>query len=256
VKTDFRKAGLEAKVVALLEVVESLTLAPSAIDAADMEGLRRAGWKDPEIVQAVLGCAHFNYLNRMADGLGIAFEYESDLPAFEAPPLPRATPTQDASRTSARSSSPSPAPRAARSFSQLLAVHPALEAGVTAWRGFQLRGTEVLSTPRRLAVAIHCAALDHCDAAAADAEALASRAIDTENLAVLRRAAIPANASPLDRAILEHARRLTLEPHTVTREHVDELRARGMDDREIVRLTMLVAYLSFEHRARFGLSCV
>ena len=45
---------------------------------ADVEALRAAGWQDREIHDACQVVAYFNYVNRLADGLGVA--PESDLP--------------------------------------------------------------------------------------------------------------------------------------------------------------------------------
>ncbi len=39
--------------------------------ADDIERLRVAGWSDRAISDAVQVCAYFNYINRIADGLGV-----------------------------------------------------------------------------------------------------------------------------------------------------------------------------------------
>ena len=56
--------------------------------------------------------------------------------------------------------------------------------------------------------------------------------------------------------MLEHVERLAISPWTARKQHVERLHAAGFDDREVVRLTMLVSYLSFEHRVRLGLLAV
>ena len=58
----------------MLEFVEKLTLYPWLFVRKDVTALQDAGFPDPTILHIVLGCAHFNYLNRMADGIGIRFE--------------------------------------------------------------------------------------------------------------------------------------------------------------------------------------
>ena len=69
----------------MLEFVEKLTRYPWLMVGTDVEELRQVGFTDSEILQIVLGCAHFNYLNRMADGIGIKFEYATSIPEFKIP---------------------------------------------------------------------------------------------------------------------------------------------------------------------------
>ena len=64
----------------MLEFVEKLTLYPWLLVRKDVTALQDAGFTDPTILHIVLGCAHFNYLNRMADGIGIRFEYQTEIP--------------------------------------------------------------------------------------------------------------------------------------------------------------------------------
>jgi alkylhydroperoxidase family enzyme len=47
-----------------------LTAAPSRVGAADLAPLRAAGLSDAEIHDAVQVIAYFNYITRIADGLG------------------------------------------------------------------------------------------------------------------------------------------------------------------------------------------
>ena len=42
--------------------------------AADVDGLRALGWSDLEIHDAAQVVAYFNYVNRLADGLGVDLE--------------------------------------------------------------------------------------------------------------------------------------------------------------------------------------
>lgn len=44
---------------------------PSSCEEADIQHLRDAGWDDRAISDAVQVCAYFNYINRVADGLGV-----------------------------------------------------------------------------------------------------------------------------------------------------------------------------------------
>jgi uncharacterized peroxidase-related enzyme len=59
---------------ALARYVEKLTLTPGLINAADIDALRAAGFDDLDIVDANNQCAHLNYTNRVANGLGLLSE--------------------------------------------------------------------------------------------------------------------------------------------------------------------------------------
>lgn len=58
----------------MLEYAERLTRAPSSMSAADIAELRRHGFDDRDIHDIVQVAAYFNYINRVADGLGVAPE--------------------------------------------------------------------------------------------------------------------------------------------------------------------------------------
>ena len=93
VSTGWRKAPLSEADRALCAYAEKLTLAPREVIEADVAALRRAGWGDDVIHDAAQVVAYFNYINRIANGLGVALE--SHVPAWErwseqggAPPPP------------------------------------------------------------------------------------------------------------------------------------------------------------------------
>jgi uncharacterized peroxidase-related enzyme len=67
---DFRRAELEPRVRALCEYAEKLTLRPSDVGARDADALREHGWSDAAIHDAIQVIAYFNYINRVADGVG------------------------------------------------------------------------------------------------------------------------------------------------------------------------------------------
>ena len=68
---DWRTAELDEATVALLEFTEKLTKAPAAVGVEDIERLREAGFDDKGISSAVQVVAYFNYINRIAEGLGV-----------------------------------------------------------------------------------------------------------------------------------------------------------------------------------------
>lgn len=71
---DWRGCPLSGAVRRLLEWAEMITRTPAACSRTDVEELRAAGWSDPAIHDAAQVIAYFNYINRIADGLGTALE--------------------------------------------------------------------------------------------------------------------------------------------------------------------------------------
>ena len=55
----------------LCEYAEELSTAPATIGPAGMERLRAAGFDDRSIHDATQVIGYFNYINRLADGLGV-----------------------------------------------------------------------------------------------------------------------------------------------------------------------------------------
>ena len=71
---DWRNAGLDKATIALLEFTEKLTANPSDMGPADIDTLKAAGWTERGIHDATQVCAYFNYINRIADALGVEHE--------------------------------------------------------------------------------------------------------------------------------------------------------------------------------------
>jgi alkylhydroperoxidase family enzyme len=61
---------------ALLAYVRKLTLAPATCTRADVDALRERGATDEEVHATVQVAAYFNYINRVADALGVDREPE------------------------------------------------------------------------------------------------------------------------------------------------------------------------------------
>jgi uncharacterized peroxidase-related enzyme len=74
IAADWRNAGLDPADVALCEYTEKLTRSPSSIGAEDIAALRAVGFDDQGISSATQVIAYFNYINRIADGLGVPAE--------------------------------------------------------------------------------------------------------------------------------------------------------------------------------------
>jgi len=58
----------------MLRYVKKLTLTPSRVERSDVETLRAAGYSDEDILAIVEVTAYYAYVNRIADGLGVAVE--------------------------------------------------------------------------------------------------------------------------------------------------------------------------------------
>ena len=75
-KRDYRGARLTPRQRALAEFAETLTRAPARMGRADLEALRAQGLSDRDILDAVQVISYFNYINRVADALGVDPEPE------------------------------------------------------------------------------------------------------------------------------------------------------------------------------------
>ena len=56
---------------ALCDYAAKLTLAPGEVGEADVMGLRDEGFSEEAVTIAVQVIGYFNYINRVADGLGV-----------------------------------------------------------------------------------------------------------------------------------------------------------------------------------------
>jgi uncharacterized peroxidase-related enzyme len=70
----WRTAGLDPATQALLGFAERLTDDCASVDADDMAELRAHGFDDKAISSCVQVVAYFNYINRIAEGLGVTAE--------------------------------------------------------------------------------------------------------------------------------------------------------------------------------------
>ncbi len=71
IRTDYKSAELTPKDLAMLAFVEKLTLHAYRITEADHLVLKSHGFDEQGIVQITLLASWFNYINRVADALGV-----------------------------------------------------------------------------------------------------------------------------------------------------------------------------------------
>ncbi len=67
-------AGLVTADGAMLDYAVKLTRHPHAVEAGDVEALREHGFDDTAIHDIAHVTSYYNYVNRMADGLGVELE--------------------------------------------------------------------------------------------------------------------------------------------------------------------------------------
>jgi uncharacterized peroxidase-related enzyme len=73
-QTDYTAASLSVADRAMLDYAAKLTLTPTAVTEADVQGLRDAGFSDRAILDIAQITAYYAYVNRIADGLGVNLE--------------------------------------------------------------------------------------------------------------------------------------------------------------------------------------
>ncbi len=81
VTTDYTRAGLSPIERALCDYAMKLTKTPEKMGQSDVDSLRALGLSDRAINDAVQVVAYFNYINRVADGLGVDLEPEMPAPS-------------------------------------------------------------------------------------------------------------------------------------------------------------------------------
>ena len=71
---DWRSADLGDADRALLEYTEKLTREPWTVEQEDIDGLKGHGFDERAVLDACQIIGYFNYVNRLADGLGVELE--------------------------------------------------------------------------------------------------------------------------------------------------------------------------------------
>ena len=73
-KADYRSAAISDQDRVMLEYVEQITRDATRITPDDHQRLRAVGFDDRGILQITLIASWFNYINRVADALGVGRE--------------------------------------------------------------------------------------------------------------------------------------------------------------------------------------
>lgn len=75
-KQDFRSVKLSDRIHGMIEYAVKLTKTPNMIKSSDIEKLRRCGFNDEDVLNINLITSYFNFVNRIALGLGVEFTSE------------------------------------------------------------------------------------------------------------------------------------------------------------------------------------
>ncbi len=115
-------------------------------------------------------------------------------------------------------------------------------------------GKSGLSRLEREAVAVVVSANNECEYCVNHhTESLRHYLDDEETLNMLATADGLETLEPRLSNIVRHAEKLTSAPGAMTESDLDELRAEGLDDKDILDLTLIVAYFNFVNRIAMGL---
>ena len=115
-------------------------------------------------------------------------------------------------------------------------------------------GKSGLSRTEREAIAVVVSATNECDYCVNHhAEALRRYVKDEEALDMLMAADGLETLEPRLSNIVRHAEKLTSAPEAMTESDLGELRAVGLNDRDILDVSLIVAYFNFVNRLALGL---
>jgi uncharacterized peroxidase-related enzyme len=79
-RLDYRTAPISAQERVMCDYVVKLTKDATRCSPADLDGLRAVGFDDKEILQITLIASWFNYINRVADALGVGRDIPAEKP--------------------------------------------------------------------------------------------------------------------------------------------------------------------------------
>lgn len=71
---DYTQLDLSPRLRAILDYATMLTRDPHSVQESDVEALRGQGLTDEEILSVVLITCNFNFMTRLADGLGVEIQ--------------------------------------------------------------------------------------------------------------------------------------------------------------------------------------
>jgi uncharacterized peroxidase-related enzyme len=85
-RADYRSAPITAAEKAMLDYAVQITRDATRLTREDVDGLRAHGFDDRGILQIALIASWFNYINRVADALGVGRDDPEGTPLPVPPP--------------------------------------------------------------------------------------------------------------------------------------------------------------------------
>lgn len=71
--SDFKNIAVDPKIRILLDYANELTISPNHISQSTIDKIKSFGWDDEDILLTNLIVSYFNFVNRIALGLGVEF---------------------------------------------------------------------------------------------------------------------------------------------------------------------------------------
>src|SRR5262245_7615254 len=98
-RADYRTAPISDAERQMLDYVVQVTVDATAVSRDTLDGLRAHGFDDRAILQITLIASWFNYINRVADALGVGRDDPATACALPVPPAAAWSDTNAASRS-------------------------------------------------------------------------------------------------------------------------------------------------------------
>ena len=87
-RADYRTAPITPAERAMLDLAVQISVDATAVSRETLDGLRAHGFDDTAILQMTLIASWFNYINRVADALGVGRDDPATACTLPVPPAP------------------------------------------------------------------------------------------------------------------------------------------------------------------------
>ena len=255
--SDYKQAGLTPADTALLEF---------ALQLGDVAGLRAHGWSDESILEAILLIAWSDFVRALSTGLGVALDFPAKHFAAGALPIPKTA--GDSLRPSLRAIERSPDEFTTFAFFReqfgfipniyrAQTLRPdVLEAEIDAIRAVLLSEDVLTRMQKERILLVVSAANRNTYFVALHGEIVRGLGIAEEESDRIADDHRRAHLSPPNKALLDFARKLTVEPSQFCREDMQSLRQHGFSDEQILEAVVMTALTCFLNTLQVGLGAI